>query len=183
MKTMDLNDIKTKFDEFYEQQQKEETAYLLRNVKVAAPDVDKNYLDEKKTILFFENDKNALKEYFDLVVSTRPEMVKEEKTEFAYDWDFDVDVNNYDPWQEYKMIYRDLFTKGRAYFIIKSIPEWKFLQVGTPVSNEEDSFSQFNPKRPNNRDSIFSMLTIDKYFHERMTKEGLSKDKSQAIRI
>ena len=50
--------------------------------------------------------------------------------------------------------------------------------------DEDDEINHpINPKRYNNRDSIFTILTIDRYFTERITKQGLYKGKSQAIRI
>jgi hypothetical protein len=156
---------------------------LIKNVQVAAPDREKNAMDNKKYLILFESDKKALEEYFETVVKTRPEMVKEEKPEFAYDDDFEVDVNEYDPWHEYKLIYKDIFKRGRAYYIIKSIPEWRFLQIGEPQGEKDTINSEINPKRYNNRDSIFNILTIDRYFQERRTKEGLYKARSQAIRI
>ena len=183
LKTQNLEDVKAKFDEFQEQMEKEDTEFLLKNIKFAAPEIEKNVFDDKKLVLLFENDKTALKEYFESIVQTRPNMIKEQKYEAPYDWDFEVDIQNYDPWTEYKLIYKDLFKKGRSYFILKSIPDWRFLQVGRTESDHLQSISDFNPKRPNNRDSIFTMLTIDRYFDERMKKEGLNKGHSQAIRI
>jgi len=180
---INLDEAEAEIEKFNNQVREENEKFLLENVSIAAPDREENFLNNNKSINLFENDENVLREYFDLVVSTRPNMIKEKRTEIPYDWDFDVDVNDYDPWKEYKMIYRDLFARGRAYYILKSIPDWKFLQIGSAQSYEDDSISQFNPRRPNNRDSIFSMLTIDMYFNERLTKEGRYKGRSQAIRI
>lgn len=182
-KTKNADDIKAKFEEFHEQMKKEEHEFLLKNVKFAAPEVQKNKLDDKKYFMLFENDKEALKEYFENIVQTRPEMIKNEKYEYPYDWDFEVDLENYDPWQEYKLIYRDLFKKGRAYFILKRIPDWRFLQVGKVQSEPYNAISQYDPRRRNMRDSIFTMLTIERYFDERQKKEGFQRGKSQAIRI
>ena len=182
-KKIDLDEAEAEIEKFNNQLKEEDRQFLLENVTVAAPDREENYLNNNKALLLFENDENVLREYYDLIVTTRPNMIKETKTELPYDWDFEVDVNDYDPWNEYKMIYKDLLAKGRTYYILKSIPDWKFLQIGAPHSYEDDSMSQFNAKRANNRDSIFSMLTIDMYFHERLTKEGRYKGRSQAIRI
>ncbi len=124
-----------------------------------------------------------MKAYYTEIVQTKPNMLKEQSEVFDYDFDFDVDLNNYDPWKEYKLIYKDLFKRGRAYYILKSIPEWRFLQIGRVKSAEDVTVSQYNPKRYNNRDSIFTILAVDKYFHERERKEGIGKGKSQAIRI
>jgi hypothetical protein len=175
--------VKQKFAEFYEQMKKEDLQYLLKNVQVAAPDREKNALDNNKFLILFDSDKKALEQYYDTIIRTRPQMIKETKSEFEYDDDFEVDLNNYDPWQEYKLIYKDLFKNGRAYYIIKSIPEWRFLQIGEPSSEEDNINNEINPKRYNSRDSIFTILSIDRYFQERRTKEGLYKARSQAIRI
>ena len=172
-----------KIDEFTDYLKQDDLRYLREKVQIAAPDIEKNFLDNKKTLLLFENDKQALKDYYDLVLCTRPQMIKSQTNELPYDWDFEVDLENYDPWQEYKLIYKDLFAKGRAYLIIKSIPDWKFLQVGKPDSAEDESYNKLNPLRHNHRDSIFSLITQDRYFNERMTKEGRYKKRSQAIRI
>jgi hypothetical protein len=177
------DEITAKLDQFNDQVEKEKIDHLYDNIKFAAPEVEKNIMDDKQVILLFENDKNALKEYFENIVQTRPEMIKETYPAYPYDWDFEIDVNNYDPWEEYKLIYKDLFQKGRKYYIIKSIPNWKFLEVGKAESFPVENVSEFNPKRHNNRDSIFTMLTIEKWFEEREKKEGTYRGKSQAIRI
>jgi hypothetical protein len=169
--------------DFNQQMKKEDMDYLLEKVKIAAPDREKNALDDKKHLILFEGDKKALEAYYEAIILSRPEMVKETKTEFSYDDDFEIDTSQYDPWTEYKLIYKDLFKNGRAYYIIKSIPEWRFLQIGEPRAEADDINLEINPKRYNNRDSIFNILTIDRYFNERATKDGLYKGKSQAIRI
>ncbi len=155
----------------------------MNKVKLSAPHVEMNSMDGKRMITFFENDENAMREYFENIVSTRPEMVKETAKEYPYDWDFEVDMDNYDPWKEYKMIYRDLFEKGRAHFILKSMPEWRFLQIQQPKGRNVDSISKFDPRRPNHRDSIFEMITNDLYFNQREKKEGVYKEYSQSVRI
>jgi hypothetical protein len=110
-------------------------------------------------------------------------MIKQQDPEFDYDMDYDIDVDNYDPWAEYKMIYKDIFTKGRAYWIIKSMPDWKFLQIGSVQSSNDESSSEYNFKRPNMNDSIFNTLMTSRYFEERESKAGKSRGKSQSIRI
>ena len=182
-KTIDVDDAQNKIEQFYQQIKNDELEYLKKNVKIAAPDTEINFLDNKKNLLLFDGDKQALKEYYEQVLVTRPKMHKERHYETDYDWDFEVDLDNYDPWVEYKMIYKDLFAKGRKYFILKSIPEWRFLQVGRTEGEDDESFSQTNPARYNHRDSIFNILTRDQYFHERMAKEGRYKGRSASIRI
>jgi hypothetical protein len=122
--------------------------------------------------------------YYNLFVQKqRPEMLKEKPVEFDYDFDFDIDENNYNPWAEYRKIYRDALIKGRAYWIIRAIPEWIFLQVGKPDLILEDGNSRYNPKRPNMEDSVFNNLTQDRYFAERERKMNIYQGYSQAIRI
>ena len=181
--TINVDEAQNMMHNFYDEIKKDDIEYLKKNVNIAAPDVEANFLDQKKNILLFDSDKQALKDYFDYVVSTRPQMFKEKTYEPSYDWDFEVDIDNYDPWTEYKLIYRDLFAKGRKYFILRSIPEWRFLQIGRAQGIEDETVSKTNPIRFNTRDSIFNILTQDRYFHERMTKEGRYKGRSASIRI
>lgn len=162
----------------------EDNEIRLKKVKVAAPDIEKNIYDyNNKIALFFENDINALKEYYELIYRTRPEMIKVGKEQLNYDYDFNVNLNHYDPWEEYKLIYRDIFKRGKIYYILKSIPEWKFLQIGHPVTHEDDTQSKYNPIRINNRDSIFSLIQNERYFDEREERRGTYKYHSQAVRI
>ena len=59
-------------------------------------------------------------------------MLKETKEE-EHDFDFEINETQYDPWEEYKLTYKDLLLKGRKYYIIQSMPDWKFLQVRKPT--------------------------------------------------
>lgn len=174
----DINSILQEFKEF--NQKIETDLYNFRKSQI-------NLINEKETnkkfLNIFEEDKEFLRSYYDVVHLTRPNMIKQEDSEFDWDWDFEVDRDNYDPWTEYKMIYRDLFTKGKAYWIIKSMPDWKFLQVGQINSDEDISTNQYNPKRANMNDSIFNMMMTDRYFEERSSKRGIAKGKSQSVRI
>ena len=110
-------------------------------------------------------------------------MIKQQDSELDYDLDFEIDVDNYDPWVEYKLIYRDIFAKGKAYWIIKSMPDWKFLQIGSVQSSDEEIISDYNYKRVNMNDSIFNTLMTSRYFDERYSKAGKARGKSQSIRI
>jgi hypothetical protein len=138
---------------------------------------------ERQYLILDESDKEHLEKYYNLVHAERPQMLKYKDDEYDYDFDFEVDTDNYDPWKEYQLIYRDIFRKGKAYWIIKSMPDWKFLQVGKPNSIAAITHSEYNFKRPNMNDSIFTLLTIERYFDERRSKANLLKGKSQAIRI
>lgn len=174
----DISKIKKEFEAYFEDLQKESLEFQKSQVNT----VD-NREPEHQYLFFFEEDKKALSDYHNLVYKTRPEMIKQTGYETDYDWDFEIDLDNYDPWREYRMIYKDLFQKGRAYWIIKSMPEWKFLQIGSINSCEDESTSEYNPKRPNMNDSIFNILAVDRYFETRYTKSGIGRGKSQAVRI
>lgn len=181
IRTGNVQNYKKKMADYSTKLQQAELDFKLKRVQIAAP--HREVVESAKLVLN-ETDKNALETYYNLIEKTKPKMIKEKRSdEYDYDFDFEVDMNNYDPWEEYKMIYKDLFAKGRSYFILKAIPEWRFLQVGRPVTKEDETVSPYNPKRFNNRDSIFTILTVDRYFHERERKEGTYKGKSQAIRI
>jgi hypothetical protein len=174
----DMDRVKAKFEEYYNQVKEAEIANKLKDVKVISDEEPRH-----DHILIFPEDRQSLEKYYELIYKRRPEMIKEKSEYFRYDFDFEVDVDNYNPWDEYRMIYRDVLRKGRAHFIIKSIPEWKFLQVGKPNVEENITESEYNYRRPNMNDSIFNILTVDRYFHERETREGRYRAKSQSIRI
>lgn len=178
MKNKDVGQLKQRVKEFNENFKKANMEFKLKHVNVV------NHEEVKPQYLCtFDSDKKALEEYYNSIILTRPQMLKEQPKELPYDFDFEIDTENYDPWEEYKMIYRESLLKGRAYYIIQSIPEWKFLQIGRPESKENDTQSEYNFKRPNMNDSIFTTLGVDRYFHERERKEGTFRGKSLAIRI
>lgn len=164
--------------EFKEEFHKAEKEFIASRVNV----IDQSE-PENQYLVLDNTDKEHLEKYYQYVHMERPQMLKYREDEFDYDFDFEIDTDNYDPWKEYGLIYRDIFRKGRAYWIIKSMPDWKFLQVGRPNGIENTSYSEHNFKRPNMNDSIFTMLTIERYFDERKSKDNLLKGKSQAIRI
>jgi len=128
-------------------------------------------------------DKDALYEYWKLVYSQRPVFAKHKEQEYNYDFDFPVNTNNYDPWVEYKLIYRDVFTKGRNYWLLKAMPEWYFLQIGRPMGEKYDNVSDKNPQRPNMRDSIFNIVATERWQDERREKANIYTRDSQSIRI
>ena len=179
----DVNDIKEKFDKFNEMIRQDDLEYLKQNLQFAAPEVEMNYLDNKEYILMTDKDHKVLKQYYETIVNTRPEMIKEQKYELPYEWDFEIDLKNYDPWKEYQLLYKDIFQKGRKYFILKTIPEWRLLQIGKTNSFKVNNISQFEPKRRNYRDSIFKFIRTEEWFTERERKQGINRGKSQAIRI
>jgi hypothetical protein len=181
--TKDQEEVRKLMEEFKRETEKEDNEFKLSQISVAAPDVETNFLDEKKSFILQEGDKNAMKEYYENVVLTRPIMLKEKPKQLSYDFDFEVDIENYNPWDEYSKIYKDLLIRGRSYYILKSMPEWYFLQIGRPQSYDDETFYKYSLGRYNYRDSIFNILSQERYFQERYTKEGKYRNKSQAIRI
>lgn len=168
----------TEFNKFLEEREKQDRLNLINVIDFAIPDEEKNYYN-----LGTKSEK-YVKYYYNLFVKRfRPTMIKETPQEFEYDFDFEIDEKNYDPWKEYKMIYRDVLTKGRAYWIIKTIPEWYFLQVGKPNTERMSNISRYNPKRPDMEDSIFHFITQERYFDERDRKMNLYNGYSQSIRV
>ncbi len=174
----DVSQYNKKFADFRDELAQAEKDFIASRINV----IDQSE-PENKYLILDESDKEHLEKYYNLVHSERPQMLKYRDDEFEYDFDFEIDTDNYDPWKEYQLIYKDIFGKGRAYWIIKSMPDWKFLQIGKPDSVETVTHHENNYKRPNMNDSIFTQLTIERYFDERRSKANLLKGKSQAIRI
>lgn len=123
------------------------------------------------------SDINHLREFFNFVNSNKINLLKS-KEEPAPEFDFDVNPIGYNPWDEYKQTYNDLFTKGRKYFIIQSIPDWKFLQVRKPTPRRLDDI----PEKKNlmdvklyrtRADSVFDLLSLERYHRERYRKENV----------
>ena len=174
----DISEYNKKLAQFKDELAHAEKQFIASRVNV----IDQSE-PESQYLILDESDRQHLENYYNLVHAERPQMLKHKDDEFDYDFDFEIDTDNYDPWKEYQLIYRDIFRKGRAYWIIKSMPDWKFLQVGKPQSEETSTHSEYNFKRPNMNDSIFTMLTVERYFEERRSKDNLLKGKSQAVRI
>lgn len=175
----DVDKVKEKLQKFAQKLQEDEVNYQKQSVQLIDEQEPK-----QQYLINFEDDVEFLKNYYENVYTTRPEMIKNNGEEMPYDFDFEIDTESYDPWTEYKMLYREIFRKGRSYWIIKSMPEWKFLQIGRPnISDGTEWFSKHNIKRPNMDDSIFTLISIERYFDERLTKKALYRGRSQAIRI
>ncbi len=175
-KVLDFN--LTEFNKFLEERDKEDRLKLINVIDLSVPEEEKNYNN------LGTNAEKYVKYYFDLFIKRfRPIMLKETPLEYDYDFDFDIDEKNYDPWTEYKMIYRDALTRGRSYWIIKSMPEWFFLQVGKPKVTKMNNISRYNPKRPDMEDSVFHFITNERYFDERDKKMNIYNGLSQSIRI
>lgn len=98
-------------------------------------------------------------------------------------FDFSIDLENYNPWDEYKNIYSGIYKKGKIYWLLHRMPEWRFLQIGDVVSDVDQATNPRNRLKSNMDDSIFNVISLDRYFQERETKEGRYRGRSQSIRI
>jgi len=63
------------------------------------------------------------------------------------------------------------------------MPEWYFLQIGKTKPNTYKNQSRYNPNRPNMEDSIFNVITLERYFDEREKHENIYSGNSQNIRV
>lgn len=157
---------------------KEEEAQFLRsriNVVEESEPVAQMIFNDEEDLKFYEK-------YYNLVYLKRPEMTKE-APEPEKRFDFPIDAENYNPWEEYKSIYSGIYKKGKIHWLLSKMPEWKFLQIGEIKSEEENLTNPKNRLKPNMDDSIFNILTIDRYFDERQMKKGTYRGRSQSIRI
>jgi hypothetical protein len=174
----DVSQYQKQIQKFHEELLKAEKDYLISNI---------NVLEESEgtrpVLILDESDRKFMEKYYNYIHATRPVMEKHREDEYDYDMDFEVDTANYDPWKEYQMIYRKVLEKGRMYWLAKALPDWKFLQIARPDAIEHTNIHDNNVKRPNMRDSIFTMIETERYFDERKSKAGLYKGRSQAIRI
>lgn len=176
-KMANMEEIKRRFNEYHKNLVRKMEEYRASKVRL----IDES---EPKTQYFLtsEEEKEHVRSYLENVHQNRPEMLKNEQDETEFDFDFEINEKDYNPWDEYKMIYRDLFKKGRLHYIIKSIPEWAFLRVDKPKSFKIN-MSEYNPSRPDMNDSIFNIIMTEKYFDEREKKINIRKGRSESIRI
>ena len=161
----------------FEHMQEEENKFKNSKVKI----IDEN---EKMSKIVFTNDEDVefLRNYYNVVYANRPEMTKEE-ADVEKDYDYHIDLNKYNPWDEYKQIYSGVYKKGKIHWLLRKMPEWKFLQIGTPNTYEDIATNPRNRLRNNMDDSIFSAMQTERYFDERLEKGGTFKGKSTAVRI
>jgi len=163
--------------EFSEQFKVEEANFLANRIKV---------IDESEPVsqmLFLdEEDLKFYEKYYNLVYLKRPEMTKE-AAESEKRFDFSIDPENYNPWDEYKSIYSGIYKKGKIHWLLSKMPEWKFLQIGNISTYEDNTTNPNNRLKPMMDDSIFNVLSIDRYFDQRLMKQGFYKGRSQSIRI
>jgi hypothetical protein len=133
-------------------------------------------------ILMNEEDLEFIQNYYLTMYKNRPEMTKEEP-EAEKDYDYFINIDKYNPWDEYKQIYSGIYKKGKVHWLLRKMPEWKFLQVGDVYTYEDTATNPRNRLRDNMDDSIFNTLQTDRYFEERLKKEGFFRGKSTTIRI
>lgn len=164
-------------NDYFKQMQIEDANFRASRVTLINEEekVNKIYFNNEEDIKFFMD-------YYENVYSKRPEMTKED-SEQEKDYDFFVDLERYNPWDEYKQIYSGIYKKGKTHWLLKKMPEWKFLQIGEVNADEDIATSVKNRLRGNVDDSIFTAIHTDRYFNERLKKEGTYRGRSQSIRI
>ena len=135
-----------------------------------------------EVLLQSNEDVEFLENYYKIIYRNRPVMTKEE-SEPEKDYDFHIDINKYNPWDEYKKIYSGIYKKGKKHWLLKKMPEWKFLQIGEPYIVENIHSNPRNRLRDNMDDSIFNAILTERYFDERLMKTGNFRGRSTSIRI
>ena len=156
---------------------KEEASFKASKVNLIneSEKIDQILFNNEEDVEFFYN-------YYNNIYKNRPEMTKEE-ADPEKEYDFFVNLDKYNPWDEYKQIYSGIYKKGKIHWLLRKMPEWKFLQIGEVNTDEDKATNIRNRLRDNMDDSIFNVIGIDRYFEERLKKEGTYKGRSQAIRI
>lgn len=137
--------------------------------------------ESKSYLIHSDAEKNHLKSFFNFLSKFRVNLLKPQTKE-EITFDYNVNTDNYDPWDEYKFTYSDLFAKGRKYFIVESMPEWKFLQIRKPKVHDND---YVNERKHDYymKDSIFHLLSLERYHRERSHKENLYHQETQTHKI
>jgi hypothetical protein len=139
----------------------------------------------KEKLLIHSNiEEEHLKKYHSFLSNNQISMLKKSES-IENSFDFEINPEKYDPWEEYKLVYGDLLTKGKAYFIIKTIPEWKFLQVRKPTPKVLDRLvdRRFGEHIRDIQDSVFEIAALERYHLERKTKVNRFQQEIQTHRI
>lgn len=165
--------INNHYDKMIEEEQ------IFKESKVNIIDESEKMLD---ILLMNNEDMEFMQKYYSTIYKNRPNMTKEEP-EAEKEYDYNINIDKYNPWDEYKQIYSGIYKKGKVHWLLRKMPEWKFLQIGDPNTYEETATNPRNHMRDNMDDSIFNAIQTDRYFDERLKKEGLFKGKSTTIRI
>lgn len=140
--------------------------------------------NEKMNKILFNNEEDVefLRNYYNQIYKNRPVMTKEEP-EAEKEYDFNINIDKYNPWDEYKQIYSGIYKKGKTHWLLRKMPEWKFLQIGEPNTVEDKASNVRNRYRDNMDDSIFNAVLTERYFDERLKKIGTFRGKSTSFRI
>lgn len=141
--------------------------------------VVRNEAPQESYLIHSEKEEAHLRKFFEFTQKNKIVFEKEEEGDY---YDEFVNEESYDPWVEYKNAFADLFKKGRKYFIVESIPEWKFLQIRQPKV-VEDNHSEFSINQPNFRDSFFNIVSLERWFIEKDRKPSLYGSESVSHRI
>jgi hypothetical protein len=168
--------IRVLLNNFNNQAREEKERFLENSFPTVKPAATEQYL------IHSEEEESHLKKYFNFVKRLNikyPKQKEEEDDQF----DFEVSQDNYDPWEEYKKTYKDLLAKGRKYFIVQSIPEWKFLQVRKPKVLFDEKKSEYDDALPNLNDSIFHLLALERYHLDRKRKMNLYNQENHTHKI
>lgn len=168
--------IRVLLNQFNDQAKAEKDRFVADNFPTVKPSKTDKYL------VLSEDEESHLKKYFNFAKRLNikyPEAKESDEDGF----DFEISQDNYDPWEEYKKTYKDLFAKGRKYFIVQSIPEWKFLQVRKPKVQYDEKKSEFSEMRPNFNDSIFHLLALERYHLDRHRKMNLYNQENATHKI
>ena len=148
----------------------------------------KDIIKDDKVLIFNNEDTNHLKLYYNFLKSNEIKFIKNKDSYEEYN-DFDFEIKNdskYDPWNEYKSIYSDLLLKGRRYFIIKSIPEWKFLQIRKPTPKRiDEKLDKTTIVKNTHRmdDSIFQIWSLERWHAENRKKDNIHHQENTTHRI
>jgi hypothetical protein len=139
---------------------------------------------KEKLLVHSSLEEEHLKKYFSFLKKNEVSMLKKSDSE-GKSFDFEVSHEKYSPWDEYRLLYGDLLTKGRAYFIIKTIPEWKFLQVRKPTPKVLDRLvdRRLGEHIRDIQDSVFEIAALERYHLERKTKVNRFHQDKQSHRI
>lgn len=146
--------------------------------------INDNEEGKEKLLVHSTFEEEHLKKYFNFLKKNEVSLLKKSDSE-EKSFDFEVNPEKYSPWDEYRLVYGDLLTKGRAYFIIKSIPEWKFLQIRKPTPKVLDRLvdRRLGEHIRDIQDSVFEIAALERYHLERKTKVNRFHQEKQSHRI
>jgi len=158
-------EIRQIINEFNSNSSKEKEEFFKKNIQIYEEHSIPSYL------IHSEKEENHMKKFSNFSKNFKVNLLKNNNDD-SIDFDFPIDEANYDPWQEYKAIYSDLMKNGRKYYIVQSLPEWKFLLTRKPRYHVNESYNPEIPHLPNMRDSIFHILSLERFHRERWRKEN-----------